>query len=115
MRLRCGARWWPASSFGPEALRLRLEPLASADHAAVVAAVVPNPQRYPHGPLDGPREPAAYRCPARSGPEGGGQVVQSGGGGDRRVGPVQAGGPHGHPLGPSGKLVLAAPRIGRRG
>ena len=31
---------------------LRLEPLASADHAAVVAAVAPNLQRYLTGPLD---------------------------------------------------------------
>lgn len=31
---------------------LRLEPLASADHATVVAAVAPNLQRYLMGPLD---------------------------------------------------------------
>ena len=31
---------------------LRLEPLASADQAAVVAAVAPNLQRYLTGPLD---------------------------------------------------------------
>ena len=31
---------------------LRLEPLASADQAAVVAAVAPNVQRYLTGPLD---------------------------------------------------------------
>ncbi len=31
---------------------LRLEPLASADHAAVVAAVAPNLQRYLTGPLE---------------------------------------------------------------
>jgi AcrR family transcriptional regulator len=31
---------------------LRLEPLASADHATVVAAVAPNLQRYLTGPLD---------------------------------------------------------------
>ena len=31
---------------------LQLEPLASADHAAVVAAVAPNLQRYLTGPLD---------------------------------------------------------------
>jgi AcrR family transcriptional regulator len=33
---------------------LRLEPLASADHATVVAAVAPNVQRYLTGRLDGP-------------------------------------------------------------
>ena len=33
---------------------LRLEPLASADHATVVAAVAPNLQRYLTGPLDPP-------------------------------------------------------------
>ncbi len=31
---------------------LRLEPLASADHATIVAAVAPNLQRYLTGPLD---------------------------------------------------------------
>lgn len=33
---------------------LRLEPLASADHATVVAAMAPTVQRYLTGPLDGP-------------------------------------------------------------
>ena len=33
---------------------LRLEPLASADHATVVAAVAPNLQRYLTGPLEPP-------------------------------------------------------------
>lgn len=32
---------------------LRLEPLASADHATIVAAVAPTVQRYLTGPLDG--------------------------------------------------------------
>ena len=32
---------------------VRLEPLASADHATVVAAVAPTVQRYLTGPLDG--------------------------------------------------------------
>ena len=32
---------------------LRLEPLASADHATIVAAVAPTLQRYLTGPLDG--------------------------------------------------------------
>ena len=31
---------------------MRLEPLASADHATVVAAIAPNLQRYLTGPLD---------------------------------------------------------------
>jgi hypothetical protein len=31
---------------------LRLEPLASADHATVIAAVAPTLQRYLTGPLD---------------------------------------------------------------
>ena len=33
---------------------LRLEPLASADHATVVAAIAPNLQRYLTGPLEPP-------------------------------------------------------------
>jgi hypothetical protein len=32
---------------------LRLEPLASADHPTVIAAVAPTLQRYLTGPLDG--------------------------------------------------------------
>ena len=33
---------------------MRLEPLASADHATVVAAIAPNLQRYLTGPLEPP-------------------------------------------------------------
>jgi hypothetical protein len=36
---------------------LRLEPLASADHAAVVAAVAPTLQRYLTGPIDAHHAP----------------------------------------------------------
>jgi AcrR family transcriptional regulator len=36
---------------------LRLEPLASADHATVVAAIAPTLQRYLTGPLDGDTRP----------------------------------------------------------
>ncbi|MBV9922470.1 MAG: TetR family transcriptional regulator [Pseudonocardia sp.] len=38
---------------------LRLEPLALADHASVVAAVAPNLQRYLTGPLDPPGRSAS--------------------------------------------------------
>ena len=36
---------------------LRLEPLASADHATIVAAMAPTLQRYLTGPLDGDTRP----------------------------------------------------------
>ena len=36
---------------------LRLEPLASADHPTIVAAMAPTVQRYLTGPLDGDTRP----------------------------------------------------------